>query len=257
MAENIFDLTNRVIIVAGGGHAIGRVYCEHLAKSGAKVVIAEIDGPAGVETAEAIANDGGTALAIETDVTDEAAVKNMVAETIGAYGQIDGIINNAAYLQKLTRKPFFEIDVDEWDKVMAVNLRGLFLCCREVYPQMKSQGRGRIVNISSGRALYGGPDRLHYTTSKLGVVGFTRALAREVGPVGITVNTVAPGFTMSQTQIELSDPAYIKAKESENRAIPRLEVPEDLIGAVSFLLSDAAAYITGQLLNVDGGHTMH
>ena len=142
---------------------------------------------------------------------------------------------------------------------MGVNLRGLFLCSRAVYPHMKKAGGGRIVNISSNRVWEGTPNRLHYTTSKAGVIGFTRALAREVGDDNITVNAITPGFTASETQVGGSDPAYMArmAAMNERKALKRTQMPEDLVGVLLFLLSDASAYITGQTVNVDGGAMMH
>ena len=140
---------------------------------------------------------------------------------------------------------------------MAVNLRGIFLCCRAVYPQMKSQGGGKIVNISSNRVWDGTPNRLHYTTSKAGVIGLTRALSREVGEDNITVNAITPGFTQSETQMASSSNSYVGNKVALNKALNRAQMPDDLVGAVMFLLSDASNFITGQTLNVDGGQMMH
>ena len=139
---------------------------------------------------------------------------------------------------------------------MPVNLRGMFLCCRAVFPTMRARGRGKIVNISSTRVWEGTPNRLHYTTSKAGVIGFTRALAREVGEFGITVNAITPGLTLSDTQVASSSGNYI-ASTAAGRAIERPQMPEDLVGAVMFLASPASDFITGQTINVDGGKAMH
>jgi len=162
-------------------------------------------------------------------------------------------------MSTLPRGAWHAIEEPDWDRVMAVNLRGMFLCCRAVYPHLQRGGGGRIVNISSNRVFEGTPNRLHYTTSKAGVIGFTRALAREVGDDNITVNAVTPGFTASETQVGASDPAYMArmALLNERKALKRTQMPEDLVGALLFLLSDASAYITGQTINVDGGAMMH
>jgi 3-oxoacyl-[acyl-carrier protein] reductase len=156
----------------------------------------------------------------------------------------------------LPRRSWLEIPVEEWDRVMAVNLRGMFLSCRAVFPAMKAQGRGKIVNISSSRVWEGTPNRLHYTTSKAGVIGFTRALARELGELGITVNAVTPGMTQSETQVQSSSANYLATRVA-GRAIERVQVPDDLVGAVMFLSSAASDFMTGQTVNVDGGRAMH
>ena len=171
-------------------------------------------------------------------------------------GRIDALVNNASLMSVLPRRSWLEIPVEEWDRVMAVNLRGMFLCCRAVVPAMRDRGHGKIINISSSRVWEGTPNRLHYTTSKAGVIGFTRALAREVGPWGITVNAVTPGNTQSDTQVGSSSPDYLKGR-IEGRAIARAQVPEDLVGAVMFLASPASDFMTGQTVNVDGGRMMH
>jgi 3-oxoacyl-[acyl-carrier protein] reductase len=180
----------------------------------------------------------------------------MVDATIGKWGRIDGLINNASLMSVLPRGDWFRIPIDEWDRVMAVNLKGIFLCCRAVYPHMKAQGGGRIVNISSSRIWAGNPNRLHYTTSKAGVVGLTRALAREVGDDKIGVNAITPGFTESETQMASSSSNYVAGRD-QSRCFKRPQYPDDLVGAVMFLISDASAFITGQTINVDGGQAMH
>lgn len=254
----LFDLEDRVIIVTGGGKSIGKVYSQRLAEVGARVIIAEIDAEAGEETAEEIRASEGQALAVETDVSDEGSTERMAKTTIEAFGRIDCLINNASLMSELRRGPWHEISVEEWDRVMHVNLRGMFLCCRAVYPQMKKQKSGKIINISSARVWEGTPNRLHYTTSKAGVIGLTRALAREVGDDNIGVNAITPGFTLSATQLASSAPEYLSKRSNDDRkAFKRAQVPEDLVGAVMFLASDASNFITGQTINVDGGGSMH
>jgi 3-oxoacyl-[acyl-carrier protein] reductase len=251
-----FDLAGQVVIITGGGKGIGKVYALEFARAGAAVVAADIDHGAATAVAEEIAAAGGRAIATGTDIADPASVEAMVAAAIAAFGGVDILVNNASLMSVLPRRSWLEIPVEEWDRVMAVNLRGMFLCCKAVFPSMKAKGRGKIVNISSSRVWEGTPLRLHYTTSKAGVVGLTRALAREIGEFGVTVNAVSPGNTLSETQVQSSDPAYL-AKRTEGRAIPRGETPDDLVGAVMFLASRASDFMSGQTVNVDGGRTMH
>jgi 3-oxoacyl-[acyl-carrier protein] reductase len=256
VASPLFGLAGRVVIVTGGAKGLGEIYSRNLAALGAKVAIADIDPQSCAGLAGELAAVGGEALAVPTDVADAAAVRRMADATVARWGRVDCLVNNAALMSVLPRRPWHEIPDDEWDRVMAVNLKGVFLCCRAVYPHMKRQGGGKIVNVSSGRVFEGTPFRLHYTTSKAGIIGLTRALARELGADNIAVNALSPGLTLSRTQVESSDPKYIAAA-SEGRAFRRPQVPEDLIGALIFLLSDAANFMTGQTVNVDGGRAMH
>jgi 3-oxoacyl-[acyl-carrier protein] reductase len=251
-----FDLHNRVVVITGGGKGIGKVYAQEFAGVGARVVAADIDGDAAKNVAAAIVQRGGEAFGLATDIADQAAVDALARATLDRFGTIDVLINNASLMSALARRSWLEIPVDEWDRVMAVNLRGMFLTCRAIVPTMRANGRGKIVNISSSRVWEGTPNRLHYTTSKAGVIGFTRALAREVGEWGITVNAVTPGNTQSETQVGSSDPGYLKGR-IEGRAIARAQVPDDLVGAVMFLSSAASDFMTGQTINVDGGRSMH
>jgi NAD(P)-dependent dehydrogenase (short-subunit alcohol dehydrogenase family) len=184
MGEKRFDVAGRVVIVTGGASGIGRVYCEALVAAGAKAVLADLDGELAAATAKALSADGSLTLGAGCDVSDAQSVQAMVDATVKKFGRIDGLVNNAALMSTLPRGPWHAIEESDWDRVMGVNLRGLFLCSRAVYPHMKKAGGGRIVNISSNRVWEGTPNRLHYTTSKAGVIGFTRALAREVGDHG-------------------------------------------------------------------------
>jgi 3-oxoacyl-[acyl-carrier protein] reductase len=251
-----FSVGGKVVIVTGGGSGIGKIYSQRLAEGGAKVVLADIAAEGADEVAAAITEAGGDALSAPCDISDEDAVEAMVKKTIDTYGRIDGLINNASMMSVLPRGEWFKISVERWDQVMAVNLRGIFICCRAVYPHMKAQGSGRIINISSGRIWEGNPNRLDYTTSKAGVIGLTRALAREVGDDGIGVNAITPGFTMSETQVASSSSNYMAGRD-EGKCFKRPQFPDDLVGAVMFLLSDASGFISGQTLNVDGGMYMH
>jgi 3-oxoacyl-[acyl-carrier protein] reductase len=256
VANERFDLSGRVVVITGGGNGIGKVYATEFARAGARVVAADIDAAAAQGVAAAIAAEGGEAIALCTDISDTAATEAMAAQALEHFGTIDVLINNASLMSVLPRRSWLEIPVDEWDRVMAVNLRGMFLACRAVFPAMKAQGRGKIVNISSSRVWDGTPNRLHYTTSKAGVIGFTRALAREVAEFGITVNAVTPGMTQSETQVASTSGNYV-ANSIAGRAIGRAQYPDDLVGAVMFLSAAASDFMTGQTLNVDGGKAMH
>lgn len=251
-----YSVAGKVVIVTGGGTGIGKVYSQRLAEGGAKVVLADIAADESDAVAAEIREAGGEALSVPTDVTDEDAVQAMADKAADTFGGIDGLVNNASLMSVLPRGDWFEIKADRWDSVMAVNLKGIFLCCRSVYPYMQKRGGGSIVNISSGRIWEGNPNRLDYTTSKAGVVGLTRALAREVGDDRIAVNAITPGFTMSETQMASSSSNYMGGRD-DGKCFKRPQVPDDLVGTVVFLLSDAAGYITGQTINVDGGMYMH
>ncbi len=251
-----FDVAGRSVVITGGGKGIGKVYAEEFAKAGARVVAADIDADAARDLAKSLSKAGFEACGLGVDIADEDSTKALMRAVSDRYGAIDVLINNASLMSALPRRTWLEIPVEEWDRVMAVNLRGMFLCCRAAFPAMKAQQRGKIVNISSSRVWDGTPNRLHYTTSKAGVIGFTRALAREVGEFGITVNAVTPGMTQSETQVATSSGNYL-ATRIAGRAIERAQYPADLVGAVMFLSSAASDFMTGQTLNVDGGKSMH
>lgn len=257
MVDGLLSVKGRVVIVTGGGKGIGRVYCRALSGAGARVVTADIDGDANEDTVAEITRAGGEAVSATTDVSREDQTAAMARAAVDAFGRIDGLINNASLMSALERRDWHRIPGDEWDRVMEVNLRGIFLSCKAVHPHMKGQGGGKIVNISSGRFWNGAPNRLHYSTSKAGVIGLTRSLAREVGPDNICVNAITPGFTLSDTQVASSG-AYAQTNAPpEGRCIRRHQYPEDLVGAALFLLSPGSDFISGQTLNVDGGQHMH
>jgi len=251
-----FDLQGRAVIITGGGKGIGKIYVREFARAGARVLAADIDGAAAEAVAKEIRGVDGEAVGIATDISDADSTLAMADAARKHFGGIDVLVNNASLMSALPRRSWLEIPVEEWDRVMAVNLRGMFLCCRAVFPAMRERGRGKIVNISSSLVWGGIPNRLHYTTSKAGVIGFTRALAREVGEFGITVNAVTPGLTLSDTQVASSSNNYL-ATVAEGRALGRPQVPDDLVGAVMFLSCAASDFMTGQTINVDGGRAMH
>jgi NAD(P)-dependent dehydrogenase (short-subunit alcohol dehydrogenase family) len=248
-------LTGKVAIVTGAGSGIGKALARRLAADGASVVIADVQkfGEAAAEIAKAT---GARTLGLQVDVSSENDVARMAAETVKAFGRIDILVNNAAVFSSIKLKPFEEIGVAEWRKVMDVNIMGVALCCRACVPHMRKSGGGRIINLASGAPIKGVPLFLHYISSKGAVIAMTRGLARELGKDGITVNSLAPGFTLSENVAK--DPVHVQQGERTRmtRAIQRDETPDDLVGAVSFLASADAAFITGQTLVVDGGSAM-
>jgi 3-oxoacyl-[acyl-carrier protein] reductase len=251
----LYELKDKVVIVTGGAHGIGKAYALAFGKAGARVAIADIDERAANQVATEIAKDfDAPALALRTDVSNEASTKEMAARALERFGRIDVLINNAAVFSvvPMNRGRIETIDPEEWDRLMAVNLRGLFFSCRAVLPAMRSQKSGKIITIASGTVFAGSPGRIHYVTSKAATIGFTRTLAREVGGDNINVNCLAPGNTLSE---ENPTEQMIKFRESSIslRALKRIQMPNDVIGAMLFLASPLSDFITGQTINVDGG----
>jgi NAD(P)-dependent dehydrogenase (short-subunit alcohol dehydrogenase family) len=249
-------LKDRVTIVTGGAQGIGAAYARALAAEGACVAVADILD--GTQVAREIEEAGGRAMSVNVNVADEASAQAMVDAVVDHFGRIDVLVNNAAVYASLQLKPFAEIDVAEWDKVMAVNVRGPFVCAKAVVPVMRQNKYGRIINISSGTPFKGTPNLLHYVTSKGAILALTRALAREVGGDGICVNTLAPGLVLSEGVIknaELKD--KLTGPVIASRAIKRDQMPEDLIPALLFLASDDCAFMTGETIVIDGGSVMH
>jgi NAD(P)-dependent dehydrogenase (short-subunit alcohol dehydrogenase family) len=249
-------LDGRVAIVTGGAKGIGRHYSQALAAEGARLMIADIADGAALADEIARAHGANSVASAVTDVSDEAAVTALVAKTMERFGKIDVLVNNAALYAPLKEETCTEIEVATWDRVMAVNLRGPFLMAKHVVPHMKAQGYGKIINIGSGTAFKGIPRFLHYVTSKGGITAFTRALSRELGEHGIRVNTLAPGFTLSDT-IVAQNPKHVETAGKASvagRAIRRDAHPQDLLGALIFLAGPESDFITGQTLAVDGGN---
>ena len=248
-------LQGRTAIVTGAASGIGKALATRLAQDGASVVIADLKGY-DVAAAEIAKATGTKTLGLQADVSLEKDIENLVSQTVKAFGGIDILVNNAALFSPLEPRSFEKIDAAEWRKVMDVNTLGVFLCCRACAPHLRKSGRGRIINLASGAPIKGVPFLLHYVASKGAVIAMTRALARELGKDGVTVNALAPGFTLSEG-IKAS-PAHLKhgAAIPATRAIARDETPQDLVGTVSFLASDDAAFMTGQTLVVDGGSAM-
>jgi 3-oxoacyl-[acyl-carrier protein] reductase len=250
-------LENKVIIVTGGGHGIGRAYCRGLAREGAKVVVTDIDLAAAEETKNLLEQAGGQGMALHVDVANEQSTLAMAEAAVKSYVKIDVLINNAAVFATIpiSRTSFDKIPVEEWDRVMSVNLKGMWLCCRAVVPTMKKQGSGKIINISSGAPFSGRGMRIHYVTSKAGVLGFTRTLARELGEFGITVNTLAPGSTLSEGQGDAKAVSH-REQATATRCLKRIQTPEDLVGTMVYLCSSDSDFMTGETLVVDGGNVM-
>jgi NAD(P)-dependent dehydrogenase (short-subunit alcohol dehydrogenase family) len=249
-------LEGRAAIVTGGAKGIGRHYALALAAEGAHVMVADIADGSQV-AAEIAAQHGANSVGSEIcDVSDESAVKHLVGATLARFGKIDVLVNNAALYAPLHEAKFTEIDVDLWDKVMAVNLRGPFLMAKHVAPEMAKRKYGKIINIGSGTAVRGIPWIMHYVTSKGGIMAMTRAMSRELGDDGIRVNTLMPGFTLSDT-IVAENPGHVKTARDRaiaSRALKRDEHPEDLTGTLVFLASADSDFITGQMIAVDGGN---
>ena len=247
-------LSGRAAIVTGGAKGIGRHYAEALAAEGAQVMIADIaDGEALAR--EIVARHGqGAAESFVFDVSKEDEVKALVERTLARFGKIDVLVNNAAVFANLAQVPLTDIDVALWDKVMAVNVRGPFLMAKHVVPHMRAKRYGKIVNIGSGTAYKGMANFLHYVSSKGAIVAMTRSLSRELGADGICVNTLSPGFIMSDSVIasKTHGEATIKAVV-QSRAFKRDAFPKDLLGALVFLASAESDFITGQTIAVDGG----
>ncbi len=236
-------LDKKVAMVTGGAQGIGAAIASGLQAEGATVVIADLNPP-----------DGG----IRADVSSEEDVAGMVEETLARHGRIDILVNNAGLYASLEMRAFTEIPLEEWNRVMQVNVASMFLTSRAVVPVMREQGGGKIVNISSGTPFRGVPFLLHYVTSKGAIVALTRALAKELGKDSIHVNCIAPGFTMSEGV--KSNPKVVEALRDVSvaaRTIQRDQVPEDVVGAVVFLCTPAADFITGQTMVIDGGQYFH
>lgn len=246
------SVDGRVVVITGAGQGIGRAYARHFAANGAIPVIADINGDNGKRVAAEIETAGGRALAVQTDVTRPDSVAAMIDATLATHGRLDVLINNAAIFVTLGRRPFEEIPLDEWRQVMDVNITGCFICAAAVIPHMRDAGWGRIINISSSTVPQGIPGFLHYVTSKSALIGMSRAMAREVGDDGITVNAVLPG--MIETEMEnRGRNAQGRERVINTQCLKRQQVPDDMVGTLLYLASPASGFMTGQSICVDGG----
>jgi 3-oxoacyl-[acyl-carrier protein] reductase len=245
-------LEGRIAIVTGGGRGLGRAYVGAFAAEGATVVAVDIDGPAAEAAVELVEGSGGRGLAIEADVSDGAAVVAMVRTVIDRFGRVDVLVNNAAIYDGIRCALVEDLHEDEWDRVFAVNVRGTWNAIRAVVPDMKRRGAGKIVNVASGTVLGGTPYMSHYVASKGAVVALSRALARELGPFGITVNTLVPGLTDSGANKRWDVPPDAP-RAASSPSLDRRLTPDDLLGAAVFLASPESDMMTGQMLVVNGG----
>ena len=247
------QLKGKVVIITGAGQGAGREYALCFSQEGASVVVADWNALAGQQVAEEVKQGGGSGIFVETDVSSQQSCRNLLDVVRSEYGRVDALLNNAAVFRR-PQRPFWEVDVEEWDLFMAVNVRGIWLATSAVVPIMQEQRSGRIINISSS-AIWTGIANIHYITSKGAVVAMTRTMARELGDWGITVNAVTPGALSTGA----AEPPLIRERKQnvvQRQAIKRLGTPADIVGMLLFLCSDEAGYITGQTFNLDGGESM-
>jgi NAD(P)-dependent dehydrogenase (short-subunit alcohol dehydrogenase family) len=248
-------LEGRVALVTGAGKGLGRSFCVKLAEEGAHIAAVTRADMEGLEqTAKLVRQKSREAFVSQVDVSEEAQVNRMAQEVFDRFGRVDVLVNNAAFYYGVKRKAFTEITTEEWDRMMGVNVKGPWLCAKAVFPFMKAQGKGKIVNLASEVFFTGSHGFVHYVASKGGVVGLTRALAVELGQYGICVNAVAPGFTDTEASRTVAD---VEKYDTSRTPLQRLQKPDDLVGVVAFLASDESDFITGQTILVDGGRAMH
>ena len=243
----MFNLTDKVVVITGAAGGLGKAFALAFAEQGAKIAVCDKNIQGAIETANKIKG----AIAIEVDVANEQSTQAMAQQVMDAFGRIDVLINNAAIYATIQRKPFFEITEAEWDLVMNVNLKGVWMVSKAIFPFMKNNGSGKIINISSATVMSGSPNWSHYVASKGGVIGFTRSMAKELGDFQINVNTIAPGFTLTEASLSLMENAN---KYGVDRgAIKRPSSAEDIVGTALYLASSASDFVTGQTIVVDGG----
>jgi NAD(P)-dependent dehydrogenase (short-subunit alcohol dehydrogenase family) len=243
-------LAGRCAVITGAGGGLGRSFALGFAGAGARVVAVDLDDAAAGETGQAVTDAGGQALPLAADVSDEASTRDMAAAATRAFGSIDVLVNNAAVYAGLERRPFDEIEVADWDRVMAVNLRGPWLCAKACAAALRESG-GAIINVASATVFSGSPLWAHYVASKGALIALSRVMARELGEYGVRVNTLAPGFTLTEASRALIEDA--ETYSVARGAIKRSLAPQDVVGSAVFLASDASAMITGQTIVVDGG----
>jgi 3-oxoacyl-[acyl-carrier protein] reductase len=257
-AENIGVLKNKVAIITGAAQGIGLAFASGMAKEGCQIVIADIDLEKAKLAVKTIEDLGGQAIAVRTNVSEEEHTLKMASVAKENFGRLDILINNAALVSRgsISRSPFHEIDLAEWDRVMEINIKGAFLCCRAVFPFMKDQKYGKIINLTSTQFYKPVMTYAHYIVSKAGIIGLTRALAMELGDYNINVNCIAPGSVLTQPA---SNNGQLQSRQeaASRQAIKRIEVPQDIVGTAIFLASSASDFVTGQTIVVDGGFVMH
>ena len=246
-------LSNKVAIVTGAAQGIGATYAKALANEGAKVVVTDVLDCRPIAKEIESSYQGSEVLSLITDVSNEESTQIMAAKTLEHFGSIDILVNNAAIFGTLVPDQFENIDVNDWDNLMAVNVKGPWLCTKAVAPIMRQKGYGKIINVASGTLYKGTPGLLHYVTSKGAIVAMTRVLSRELGEDGICVNTISPGLTMSENVLNSEKWMMGRDANRATRALKRYQTPEDLIGSLIFLASDDSDFMTGQSMVVDGG----
>src|SRR6266567_3677446 len=251
------DVADKVVAITGAARGLGQEFARSLAAAGARVIAADINDCAA--TLDLVAAQGGKGIAARLDVTDAGSARAMVGAGVPAFGQVDALINNAALYGALHGGRFDAIDEGEWDAAMAVNVKGIWNCCKAAVPAMRQAGGGSIINIASLAATYGMPYGLHYTTSKAAVIGLTRGLARELGRDNIRVHAVAPSAVVTEGAREFLAEKAEQACDTikAGQAIARNLAPSDLVGTIHWLVSDASRLVTGQTIAVDGGTVMH
>jgi len=247
-------LDNKVAIVTGGVRGLGKTYCLRMAKEGAKIVVADILEKEAQAVVDEIKAAGGQAIAIKTDVTSEEATKRMAEETVKKFGSIDILVNNAGYYYGMVRQPFYEVPVEEWDKAMLINAKGAWICAKAVFPQMKKQNKGKIINVATEACFAPTKGFIQYTASKWAAIGLTRVLAGELGKYGICVNIIAPGIIDTEATA-----TYMSIEKADTSSVPmgRFGKPEDVVGAVVFFASDESNFISGQSLLIDGARRVN
>jgi NAD(P)-dependent dehydrogenase (short-subunit alcohol dehydrogenase family) len=245
------SLSGRCVVITGAGGGLGRAFARGFAQHGARVVAADLDAAAAGRIADELAQAGGEALALKVDVSDQGSAESMARAAFDAFGSVDVLVNNAAVYAGLQRRAFDQIEVADWDRVMAVNVRGAWLCAKSCAPALRAAPAGAIINVASATVFSGSPLWAHYVASKGALIALTRVLARELGADGVRVNALAPGFILTDASRELIDDA--ESYGVDRGAIKRSLQPEDVVGTALFLASDASAMITGQTYVVDGG----
>ena len=246
-------LQNKTIIVTGASTGIGQAFAVACASYGAKIIVADMNS--GEETVKIVKSNGGEAKFVEVDVANENSTNLMAKAAYDWTGRVDGLINNAAYFREVKLTPFEEIDVAVWDKIFDVNVKGIWQCSKAVIPYMRNNKGGSIINISSVVAVAGQPGYLHYVATKGAVLAMTKGLAKECGKDLVRVNTIAPGFVI--TDATKNRPIEWQQTFLKARAISREQRPEDLVGTAVYLLSDLSSFVSGQTYVVDGGHIMY
>lgn len=250
-----FSVRDRVVVVTGGGQGIGREIARQFAAAGAIAVVADLNSHSADRVQQEIVAAGGKAMSIQTDVANDQSVQQMVDKIVQQHGRLDVLINNAGIFATLEKRKFDLIPIDEWDRVIRVNINSAFLCARAVAPVMRKAGWGRIINISSDSVPKGVMNYLHYVTSKSAMIGFTNAMARELGEDGINVNCVRPGAVATEVDRTVNPTTDVRKNQLAQQCIKRGMEPPDLAGLILFLSSPASSFITGQTIACDGGYT--